>query len=78
MNIKTILIAIFLLMLGRVLISQYIEAGGLMSYGPSLTDNYRHAAAYDLVDHCCEAWNKLVDQPWRIMSLGLRQWAHEF
>jgi putative transposase len=33
---------------------------------------------YDLVDHCCEAWNKLVDQPWRIMSLGLRQWAHEF
>jgi hypothetical protein len=32
----------------------------------------------DLVDHCCEAWNRLVDQPWRIMSLGLRQWAHEF
>ena len=32
----------------------------------------------DLVDHCCEAWNKLVDQPWRIMSIGLRQWAHEF
>src|SRR6266446_6098854 len=31
----------------------------------------------DLVDHCCEAWNKLVDQPWRIMSIGLRQWAHE-
>jgi hypothetical protein len=25
-----------------------------------------------------EVWNKLVDQPWRIMSLGLRQWAHEF
>ena len=32
----------------------------------------------DLVDHCCAAWNKLVDQPWRIMSIGLRQWAHEF
>jgi hypothetical protein len=32
----------------------------------------------DLVDHCCEAWNKLVDQPWRIMSIGLCQWAHEF
>src|SRR6202040_4441384 len=26
----------------------------------------------DVVDHCCEAWNKLVDQPWRIMSIGLR------
>ena len=32
----------------------------------------------DIVDHCCFAWNKLVDQPWRIMSLGLRQWAHGF
>ncbi|MGQ0663659.1 MAG: IS630 family transposase [Pseudomonadota bacterium] len=32
----------------------------------------------DIVDHCCDAWNKLVDQPWRIMSLGLRDWAHRF
>ena len=32
----------------------------------------------DSVDHCCEAWNKLVDQPWRIMSIGLREWAHGF
>lgn len=31
----------------------------------------------DIVDHCCHAWNKLVDQPWRIMSLGMRSWAHE-
>jgi hypothetical protein len=30
----------------------------------------------DLLMHCCEAWNKLVDQPWRIMSIGLRDWAH--
>lgn len=27
---------------------------------------------------CCEAWNKLVEQPWTIMSIGLRDWAHEF
>jgi hypothetical protein len=32
----------------------------------------------DLVDHCCDAWNKLVEQPWKIMSIGLRKWAHEF
>jgi putative transposase len=31
----------------------------------------------DIVDHCCNAWKKLVAQPWRIMSIGLRHWAHE-
>ena len=30
----------------------------------------------DIVDHCCHAWNKLIDQPWRIMSIGMREWAH--
>ena len=29
----------------------------------------------DILDHCCAAWNKLTDQPWRIMSIGLRNWA---
>jgi len=27
----------------------------------------------DIVDHCCDAWNSLVEQPWRIMSIGLRE-----
>ncbi len=31
---------------------------------------------YDIVDHCCDAWNKLINQPWRIMSIGLRDWAY--
>ena len=26
----------------------------------------------DIVDHCCYAWNTLVDRPWK-MSIGLRQ-----
>ncbi len=30
----------------------------------------------DIVDHCCYAWNSLVDQPWKIMSIGTREWAH--
>ena len=30
----------------------------------------------DIVDHCCDAWNKLVAQPWKIMSIGHREWAH--
>lgn len=36
-------------------------------------------ASYDdILDHCCHAWNKLVDQPWRITSIGLREWAHGY
>jgi transposase len=31
----------------------------------------------DILDHCCFAWNKLIDQPWRIMSIGLRSWAYQ-
>ena len=35
--------------------------------------------SYDnLLDHCCEAWNHLISQPWKIMSIGLRDWAHRF
>src|SRR5579859_2387569 len=45
-----------------------------------MRDNWlsnRVFGSYDeIVDHCCDAWNKLVEQPWRIMSLGLRDWAH--
>ncbi len=29
----------------------------------------------NIVDHCCEAWNRLIDQPWHIMSIGHRKWA---
>lgn len=32
----------------------------------------------DIVDHCCDAWNRLIDRPWKIMSSGRRQWAKEF
>jgi transposase len=30
----------------------------------------------NIVDHCYYAWNKLVDQPWQIMSIGTRRWAN--
>jgi hypothetical protein len=26
----------------------------------------------DIVDHCCYAWNTLIDQPWKIMSIARR------
>jgi transposase len=45
-----------------------------------LRDNWlssRVFASYaDLLDHCCDAWNRLIDQPWLIMSIGLRDWAN--
>ena len=35
--------------------------------------------SYDeIVDTCAEAWNKLIDQPARITSIGSRQWAYGF
>jgi len=47
-----------------------------------MRDNWlsnRIFTCYDnIVDHCCDAWNKLVRQPWTIMSIGMRDWAHGF
>ena len=40
--------------------------------------NHLFTSHHDILDHCCSAWNKLVDQPWRIMSIGRRDWAHGF
>jgi hypothetical protein len=31
----------------------------------------------DILDHRCYAWNQLIDQPWKIISIGTRQWAGE-
>ncbi|MFN3960197.1 MAG: IS630 family transposase, partial [Parvularculaceae bacterium] len=45
-----------------------------------MRDNWlsnRVFANYDqIVALCCDAWNKLVEQPWRIMSIGNREWAN--
>jgi transposase len=29
----------------------------------------------DIVALCCDAWNNLIDRPWKIMSIGIRNWA---
>jgi hypothetical protein len=31
--------------------------------------------SFDIVDHCCYAWNTLIEQPWKIMSIARRDWA---
>jgi len=32
----------------------------------------------DILDHCCHAWNTLINRPGRIMSIGRREWAYGF
>ena len=33
--------------------------------------------SYDaIIDAACDAWNQLIDKPWKIMSIGMREWAH--
>jgi transposase len=58
------------------------ELNPMENVWPFLRDNWlsnRVFASYtDILDHCCAAWNKLVDRPWCIMSIGLRDWAHRF
>ena len=47
---------------------QYMRDNGLSN---------RVFETYDeIVDHCCNAWNKLVAEPPRIPSIGRRDWAH--
>ncbi len=30
----------------------------------------------DITDHCCQAWNTLMHQPGRVISIGGREWDH--
>ena len=32
----------------------------------------------DIVEQCCQAWNRLVNQKSRITSIGTREWANGF
>jgi putative ABC transport system substrate-binding protein len=43
---------------------EYVEAGGLMSYGPNLSNNFRRAAAYvDKILKGAKAADLAVEQP---------------
>jgi len=32
----------------------------------------------NIVDQCCDAWNKLTDRPWLIIFIGMGDWAQRF
>ena len=38
-------------------------------------DAFKTKSFDDIVDHCCYAWNTLIDQPWKIMSIARRDWV---
>lgn len=38
--------------------------------------NQVFASYEEIVDRCCLAWKTLIDQPARITSIGLRDWAN--
>jgi len=31
----------------------------------------------EIVDHCCDAWNKLIAETGGISSIGYREWAQQ-
>lgn len=55
-------------------------------HGPKATPEGRYNALSNTVfrDHdaivaqCCHAWNRLIERPWRIISIRLRAWAQRF
>ena len=56
------------------------ELNPVENIGQFLRDNWLSNRVFkshdDILDHCCDAWNKLIAQPWKIMSIGHREWAH--
>ena len=56
------------------------ELNPMENVWPFVRDNWLSNRIFnsyeEILDHGCDAWNKLIDQPWVIMSIGLRDWAH--
>lgn len=47
-----------------------------------LRDNWLSNTVFKSYDHIvelsCQAWKRLIEQPWTIMSIGTREWDHSF
>jgi len=59
--------------------SVYISAEQHVSVAKFVRDNARALAEparrRAIQIHCCYAWNTLIDQRWKIMSIARRDWA---
>ena len=47
-----------------------------LGFSQTYLSNRTFETYQDILEAACEAWNRIIDQPWRIMSIGLRKWAH--
>jgi hypothetical protein len=56
------------------------ELNPVENIGQFMRDNWLSSRVFksydDILDHCCFAWNKLINMPWKIMSIGTRKWAY--
>lgn len=61
---------------------KYLELNVMENVWQFMRDNWLSNRVFttydDIVAHCCEAWYKPIDQPWRIISIGMRDWAHRY
>ena len=58
-------------------------SAGVTDYGlEAMRDNWLSNPVFtgrdDIVGLCCFYWNRLIEMPWRIMSIGMRDWARRF
>ena len=68
----------YLVIENRILKAQLKGREHLAVHTRQLLSNRVFKSYDDIVALCCEAWNKLIDQPWKIMSIGRRKWAHGY
>lgn len=66
----------------RLLDRQHYRDGDVVLYlrlwVASWLSNTVFTSHENIAPHCCEAWDNLIDEPGKIMSIGLRYWAHGY
>ena len=61
---------------GRRTEAARIGGAGLQTGRDNWLSNSIFQSYDDIVTLCCETWNKLIKRPWKITSIGMREWAH--